>query len=1420
MAVDFTKYRVDVDRALEGAISSRDTNAVQTETTNQMIRAHSSAFERAGSAIREGLAGAFDPTKNLAKQTALKNAKMQEQENARLNAGLAARGNARYMKAGEVLGTDVSNIPDIGKKIFQGKAPGGVPYEQLPPDTRQRFEGRLSQITQQDQLINQLSDKEALALGPEHGSEKNIGSTMARGRQKYVDWANAAYEELTNDPAYQKLMLEVNERRQEQADLGAKGDYIAVQGYKDHPNNKELQKKFVPYSSWVRNGEMMMTPWGAMTPLQLNARGFTTVAHFHNLMRSSVNRYPAMAIDGAGDKATVKTTWDEEVIKRAAAKDSGNELFAKALSGQPLGKAYSTWSGYLGSQEALNRLTNEKADWRKKLTGTNATLMAGKIAALRGHIAKYGIEAVAAEVGNLSGVAETQGGVMLQANVLGKKGSMDAVRKNLAAIKALSPGAEGLLTKSLDPSKPSEIEILTAEAYENGMAEGPFDAGPGPLAPFKNMGIDEGDLAVMSESVMPAFTAQPDFGVLQSQLQFGGMPSEAARRLATENYPQFQAAMERGFSTPDSKGVMPSDWPKAEQDGLKRDIAEDFASTHVHEYRTARDVENAETMNWLSGKPEGQMPYSDALVIANAAIKANPDHLNRSVDLEQKDGSAIRVHRGDPIAQRLPNGKWETLKNQDPYQQRYTESLHIGSRIYADRMEEAKKRGNTTPGKGSSGDPRIDAIMGEMMPNGGSVYDYASNLLNQHPTMGSKSDDWGGAIATHLTNKAAEQGFKSFDFSRALNEAAERTRDPVLDGLAAFVAENISPQPNTRKMLDMAKGTMPTDMIRGASEAQAKEETDKKLTSGGGSAADFLAKSADAAASRPSEPKPPKDWTYPDDPVYEKSWQEKQDEELAKGDPEFGVGLASAGGTGLVFGPAGAAVGIGAGAWLESERVRDVREARERIDLAKNKAAYEGRFGAGTWETGGQPEPEPKYEYGWQAKGIKVQGNLNLTKQPVLKYRDGSVSTVRTTSISTDQGEVLIPTIIPGEKGAKAKKLTDQEAIEHYKKTGEHFGIFESKRAANMAAKQIHDQQERLHNPKKPEAAAESRPESGPASRPESRPESRPSPAPLKGKAPESRPAPTQAETHALAMGRTFGSTKTREEQAREYAEEYRVQGGGLSDKDIAAYAKAKREGVAGAAESETMHKLVNKISARQKAGPDKSTSPGRRALINQDRSKPDAKGRIAEGNIDLNDRVGMVDEQGRTATVRSISIEVNGREVLIPTISPVGTPWTDREAIDHYYRSGKHLGIYKDVDSANRAAEELHLSEEKKFEHTPRLTSISAGPRPSILNPPGERTQTQLDVFQEAERRAQEIRRKEKGPPTREEFKNRPREMMNAEDKMFPIERTPIDKDEPVDWNWKPGQKKKEEKKKEDKKKESPNRRSAPVGEPRYGAG
>lgn len=89
-----------------------------------------------------------------------------------------------------------------------------------------------------------------------------------------------------------------------------------------------------------------------------------------------------------------------------------------------------------------------------------------------------------------------------------------------------------------------------------------------------------------------------------------------------------------------------------------------------------------------------------------------------------------------------------------------------------------------------------------------------------------------------------------------------------------------------------------------------------------------------------------------------------------------------------------------------------------------------------------------------QPVGLKAPGTIDLATRPIVHNPDGSISTVASMSIGTDDGEVLIPTI-----GQRGEVMNPQQAIEEYDRTGYHLGIFENELSANDYARRLHESQ-------------------------------------------------------------------------------------------------------------------------------------------------------------------------------------------------------------------------------------------------------------------------------------------------------------------------------------------------------------------------
>lgn len=82
--------------------------------------------------------------------------------------------------------------------------------------------------------------------------------------------------------------------------------------------------------------------------------------------------------------------------------------------------------------------------------------------------------------------------------------------------------------------------------------------------------------------------------------------------------------------------------------------------------------------------------------------------------------------------------------------------------------------------------------------------------------------------------------------------------------------------------------------------------------------------------------------------------------------------------------------------------------------------------------------------------------------------------------------------------------------------------------------------------------------------------------------------------------------------------------------------------------------------------------------------------GMVERGNIDLARRREAQNPDGSFSTVRSITVEADGKFLLIPTITDDGRVVSDEEAVASFNESGHHLGAFETQDAASAYAETL----------------------------------------------------------------------------------------------------------------------------------
>ncbi|HKE43893.1 MAG TPA: diguanylate cyclase [Steroidobacteraceae bacterium] len=86
-------------------------------------------------------------------------------------------------------------------------------------------------------------------------------------------------------------------------------------------------------------------------------------------------------------------------------------------------------------------------------------------------------------------------------------------------------------------------------------------------------------------------------------------------------------------------------------------------------------------------------------------------------------------------------------------------------------------------------------------------------------------------------------------------------------------------------------------------------------------------------------------------------------------------------------------------------------------------------------------------------------GNIDLFAQPRVRNADGSISTVDSIGVELDGKEVLLPTVTPdGRHFVGDPQVVQQQAVDEYRKTGQHLGIFRTAAASDAYAERLHRQ--------------------------------------------------------------------------------------------------------------------------------------------------------------------------------------------------------------------------------------------------------------------------------------------------------------------------------------------------------------------------
>lgn len=108
----------------------------------------------------------------------------------------------------------------------------------------------------------------------------------------------------------------------------------------------------------------------------------------------------------------------------------------------------------------------------------------------------------------------------------------------------------------------------------------------------------------------------------------------------------------------------------------------------------------------------------------------------------------------------------------------------------------------------------------------------------------------------------------------------------------------------------------------------------------------------------------------------------------------------------------------------------------------------------------------------------------------------------------------------------------------------------------------------------------------------------------------------------------------------------------------------------------------------------------GMAQLESQVRAKskaPAPSGQVEAGNIDLDHRPVVKNSDGSISTVRSMSFNEDGKEILIPTVVG-GKVVSTKDAIANYKKTGEHLGKFDTPDNATAYAISLHDQQAEQY--------------------------------------------------------------------------------------------------------------------------
>lgn len=136
-------------------------------------------------------------------------------------------------------------------------------------------------------------------------------------------------------------------------------------------------------------------------------------------------------------------------------------------------------------------------------------------------------------------------------------------------------------------------------------------------------------------------------------------------------------------------------------------------------------------------------------------------------------------------------------------------------------------------------------------------------------------------------------------------------------------------------------------------------------------------------------------------------------------------------------------------AWLGTKR--DKEELAKALEVKTIEEKRAERLRRMQEKRKGQANIDEVYP---SSSGLIEKGNIDLDGRKKIKNKDGTFSTIKSMSVSFDDGVYLIPTI-----SNSGIQMSEEDAIDTFKETGEHLGIFKTVKDADKYAKVLSKRQ-------------------------------------------------------------------------------------------------------------------------------------------------------------------------------------------------------------------------------------------------------------------------------------------------------------------------------------------------------------------------